>query len=141
MMLVQFAAVTGVSVTVNIESASDLAGNTNSNKFSWSFVVEEPACGRAEFLGDLVSSQLVLNSASNLAAGVDVSVYNPDQATQTWVDNLRIQSIELVYRSAHSATQWMQALDLQGSPVEFFDDVSLTVVVVIAFCNCSIPSL
>jgi hypothetical protein len=110
-------------VTVVIENVVDLAGNANKEGFSWSFAVEEPACGRAEFLGDLASSQLVLNSANGFEGGVDVSIYNPDQSTQAWVDNLRIQSIALVYRSAQSASPWLEALDNQGNPVQFFDDV------------------
>ncbi len=114
----------GVLVIVDIESVSDLAGNTNSDKFSWSFVVEEPACGRAEFMGNLASSRLVINSATSSIGGLDVSIYNPDQATQTWVDNQRIQLIELVYRGSHSSP-WIQALDRQDNLVQFYDDVSL----------------
>ena len=109
-------------MTVSLESVADLVGNTNMDVFSWTFVVEETACGRAEFLGNLASTQLVLNSASSLASGVNVSVYNPDQSVQPWVKNLRIQSIALVYRTLHSS-DWISALDVQGNAAEFYDDV------------------
>ncbi len=109
-------------MTVNLESLRDLVGNTNMDVFSWTFVVEETACGRVEFLGNLASSQLALNSAFNLASGINVSVYNPDQSVKPWIDNLRIQSIALVYRKLHSS-DWVPALDMQGHATEFYDDV------------------
>ena len=109
-------------MTVKLESVADLVGNFNEDGFSWTFVVEEAACGRSEFLGDLTAAPLVLSSASSLAAGVPVSIYNPDQSIQAWVDNLRINSIALVYRKARSA-QWIPALNMQGNPALFFDDV------------------
>ncbi len=121
-LLLQYNDLAGSSVTVSLESVADLVGNTNLNVFSWTFVVEETACGRAEFLGNLASSQLALNSASSLASGINVSVYNPDQSVKPWIDNLRIQSIALVYRKLHSS-DWVSALDMQGNAAEFYDDV------------------
>ncbi len=109
-------------MTVSIESVSDIVGNTNMDVFSWTFVVEETACGRAEFLGNLAASQLVLNSASSQTNGVNVSIFNPDHSVQPWVKNLRIQSIALVYRKLRSS-DWVKALDVRGNPAEFYDDV------------------
>ena len=123
-MFLQYNDLTGASVTVSIESVADVVGNTNMDVFSWTFVVEEPTCGRAEFMDNLASSHFVLNSASNNANGINVSVYNPDQSVLPWIKNLRIQSIALVYRKLRSS-DWVPALDIQGNPAEFYDDVSL----------------
>jgi hypothetical protein len=119
----QVTAALGTAIAFSIESVSDFVGNTNEDIFSWTFVVAEPPCGQAEFLADFAAGHIVLTSASNLRDGINISIYNPAQASQAWVDNLRIQSIELLYRKVHSPI-WIHALDMEGNPAEFYDDVS-----------------
>ena len=113
----------GSLLTVTAQQFFDVNGNINTQPYSFSFRTIASSCGRAEFTGD-VSVGMVVNSLTPTTNNeVRVDIFNPDQATQAWVYNLRIRSIELVYRLAGSQ-QWISALNARSEPVLFFDDVS-----------------
>jgi hypothetical protein len=96
--------------------------------FSWTVGVQEPECGQAEFYGlDTTSgvSAFVVNSRTPLANGVmNVSAYNPKHKELSWVQNTRINKIDLLYRKS-ATVSWLPALNGNGDPAEFYDDVSV----------------
>jgi hypothetical protein len=108
-------------------SVTDLAGNTI-NPYSWTFGVQEPECGQAEFYG-LESSNTVpflfVNSQTSIKSGALVAAYNPFHKELSWLENTRIKNITLLHRKT-GAANWLVALDTKGFPAEFFDDVSET---------------
>ena len=84
-------------------------------------------CGQAEFYGMEAStntaSAFIVNVFTSLTNGViDVNAYNPKHKELSWVQNTRIKNITLEYRKSGSR-QWSDALDVNGNPAEFFDDV------------------
>jgi hypothetical protein len=111
-----------VKVTLAV---ADLAGNALKS-FSWTFGVQEPECGQAEFYGiatSSITSAYIVNALTPLADGVmSVNAYNPKHKELSWVQNTRIQKIDLLYRKSASI-YWLPALDTQGNPAAFFDDV------------------
>jgi hypothetical protein len=118
----QLALVFGKTMKVSLQPIVDLVGNVNSDGFSWSFIVVEPDCGRAEFFGNMALGVHYLNSASVLDEGVLVTAHNPDQLTSTWASNPRINDIALVYRKANTVG-WTRAADTKGAPAVFKDSV------------------
>jgi hypothetical protein len=108
----------------------DLADNTLATPFSWTFGVQEPPCGRAEFSGLSVSSAASafgVNSATPLVDGViSIAAYNPTHKDLSWVQNTRIEKIDLLYRKLGSSP-WQPALDINGDPAAFYDDVRVRV--------------
>ncbi len=88
--------------------------------------MQEPPCGRAEFSGLSVSgaaSAFVVNSATPLVDSViSIAAYNPTHKDLSWVQNTRIEKIDLLYRKLGS-NPWQPALDINGDPAAFYDDV------------------
>ncbi len=115
----------GSQATVSIW-ATDVTGNFNDDPLSWTFGVHEGSCGHAEFYGldaSNLGSTLILNSLTPLAEGtVNITAYNPTHKEQSWVQNTRIKNITLMYRKEGSNVL-LPALDVSGTPLEFYDDV------------------
>ncbi len=91
--------------------------------------MQEPPCGRAEFSGLSVSaaSAFVINSATPLVDGIiSIAAYNPTHKDLSWVQNTRIEKIDLLYRKLGSSP-WLPALDINGDPAAFYDDVRVRV--------------
>ncbi len=107
-------------------AVSDLAKNVL-KPYSWTFGVQEPTCGQADFYSIVkgsVPSVYVVNSYTSLIDNsVNVSAYNPNHKDLSWVENTRIDSIDLMYRK-HGAKDWLSALDINGNQAAFYDDVS-----------------
>ncbi len=105
-------------------AVTDLAANTL-KKVSWTFGVQEPQCGQAEFYGleSSLASAFVINAQTSLTNGVLMAAYNPVRSELSWVENTRIKNITLLYRKTGSG-KWLVAKDMTGLPAEFFDDVS-----------------
>ena len=121
----QYTLALGSQATISV-LAADFNGNFDDAPFSWTFGVQESSCGQAEFY-DLETSSLaaplVINSATPMTDGrVTVTAYNPSHKELSWVQNTRIKNITLMYRASGSS-KLQPALDVNGSPAEFFDDV------------------
>jgi hypothetical protein len=122
----QFEAARGEQVTISVFT-TDLAGNRASSPFSWTFGVQEPECGRAEFYGinTTINSALVFNSSTLLVDGAaKITAYNPNHKELSWVHNTRIETIDLLYRKS-GFNDWLPALDMNGNPAAFYDDVRI----------------
>jgi hypothetical protein len=105
----------------------DLAGNPLVSPFSWTFGIQEQDCGQAEFVNmatsGLLFTYLINTMTPLLDGGISVAAYNPDHKKMSWLQNTRIEHIDLLYRKSESMN-WLPALNPAGFPAEFFDDVS-----------------
>jgi hypothetical protein len=121
------AAAMGAQLTAFVLT-SDLNGNMQVKPFSWTFGVSETICGHAVFYGNWdasMVSEVVVNAGTVSSDGVlKVTVFNPDYKQLSWVENVRLEDIALIYR--HSGTyEWFEAVDAADNQVAFYDDVSL----------------
>ena len=91
-------------------------------------------CGQAEFYGidtNSKGSAYVVNAMTPLVNNaITISAYNPTHKELSWVENTRIEQIDLLYRN-HGSSSWAPALDVNANHAAFYDDVSG----VRAFCN------
>ncbi len=87
--------------------------------------MQEQECGRAEFHGIKTSadSALVVNSLTPVVNGaIIITAHNPNHKELSWVQNTRIEVIDLLYRKS-GALKWVGAKDVNGNPAAFYDDV------------------
>jgi hypothetical protein len=109
----------------------DMAGNPVEAPFSWTFGVLDQPCGTAEFYSldskRITNPGYVVNAMTPLIDGaLSVMAYNPQHGELSWLQNTRIEHIDLLYRKI-SSLSWQPALDINGNAAEFFDDVGVVV--------------